>query len=1296
MDFSILGPLEVGSPDGPLALGGAKQRGLLALLLLNANRAVSSERLIEELWGERPPDTAAKALQVLVSELRKLLEPRRVRGEPSRLLLTRPPGYLLALEPEQLDLTRFERLRAEGRRALEAGDAEGASVKLSEALALWRGEALADLAYEPFAQAEIARLEELRLTALEERIEADLALGRHSELVGELDALVAEHPLRERLREALMVALYRSGRQAEALEAYRDARRALTEELGIEPSRGLREVEQAILNQDPTLDLPVEERAEPDDLAAAVFPPPPAEATTQEVRKTITAVFVTLAISSAGGERLDPEALRRFTSRAFGEIESAVEHHGGTMETIGGDAVTAVFGLPVVHEDDALRGVRAAAEVRDALCQLALELAAESTLRLDFGIGVSTGEVIAGGESGPGLHATGEPLSSSSRLGRAAMPGELLLDEATRRLVRDAVTTEAAKDGSRVLRLRDAGQGLARGLASPMIGRERERRRLQDAFEQAVGDGSCQLFTVLGLAGVGKSRLVREFVGDLTGRALVARGRCLSYGDGITFWPLREAVMEAIGVDDSDSPEARRAKLARALSGEEDAERVAREVAELVGLAEARGRAAHGFGAVRTLFQALARTQPLVLVFDDIHWGEATFLDLLEYVADSVRDAPILLVCLARPELHEVRQGWGGGKLNATSVLLERLSEEECGRLVENLVGEADLAEEVESRIVEVAEGNPLFVEEMLAMLIDDGLLVRKDGRWAASGDVSAVRVPPTIQALLAARLDRLGADERAVIERAAVEGKVFHEGVVARLAPDSLRPSMGTQLDALVRKDLIRPARPEFAGERAFRFRHLLIRDAAYDSLPKASRAELHERFGRWLEERAGDRATGYEEIVGYHLEQAYRYRAELGPVDDAIRALAREAAERLGAAGSRAFMRRDPQAAVSLISRAVSLLAPDDPARVDLIPNVRVVQGISGDLGWAHAVLTEATGAGDERLQAHALVQRAFLRLFTEPETVADEVVQAGERAVRVFEQLGDELGLARGWRLIAQAHYLARRGGRSADASEQALVHIRRVDDRLAEETETIEWLAVALFNGPTPVPEAIGRCERLLEDVAGKPALEVLVTVVLANLFAMAGRVAHARELMEQGRRLRDERVERIWFFPLNFALLALLDDEPVAAQRELRWGYEEQRRIGEKSHFSTIAAMLARSRWAQGCYDDADRLSRESAEAAGPHDVHSQILWRTTRGMALAGRGEFGAAEAFIRDAVAFAAESDFLAFHGDALMDLAELLRLAGRRQEAASAVEQAIQLYEQKCSILSAARARRRLKQLA
>jgi predicted ATPase len=618
------------------------------------------------------------------------------------------------------------------------------------------------------------------------------------------------------------------------------------------------------------------------------------------------------------------------------------------------DAVIAVFGLPVAHEDDALRGVRAAAEARDALSSLAAELTAGWPLRLDIRIGISTGEVVTGGDGERRSWATGAPLTSSSRLGHVAAPGEILVDESNRRLVRDAVVTEPADDAWRLVELAETAPGLRRRLVSPMIGRERERRRLHDAFDQAVGDRSCQLFTVLGVAGVGKSRLVRELVAELAGQALVARGRCLPYGEGITFWPLLEAVKGAVELEDGDSPEESCAKLARALEGEQGGELAAQQVAELIGIAEGGGGAEDGFTAVRMLFETLAGGHPLLLVFDDIHWGEATFLDLLEHIADWARGAPILLICLARPELLDVRPGWGGGKLNATSVLLEPLSDDECGRLIENLVGQVELAEEVGKRIAEASEGNPLFVEEMLSMLIDDGLLVRENGRWAATRDLAAVPVPPTIHALLAARLDRLGADERAVIDRAAVEGKVFHEGAVAQLAPEALRPSVGTHLAALVRKELIRPDKPEHMGERAFRFRHLLIRDAAYDSIPKTARAELHELFGRWLEERTSERTPGYEEIIGYHLEQTFLYRAELGPVDDATRPLAREAAERLGAAGHRAFTRGDAAAAVNLISRAVALLPADDPSRVGLIPNARVVQGLSGD-GYALAPLRD-----------------------------------------------------------------------------------------------------------------------------------------------------------------------------------------------------------------------------------------------------------------------------------------------------------------------------------------------------
>jgi DNA-binding SARP family transcriptional activator len=1077
MDFRILGPLEVLDKGEALDLGGNKQRALLACLLLHANEVVSTDRLIEALWEEGPPETAHKALQVYVSGLRKLLGKERLE--------TKAPGYVLRVAEDELDLDRFQRLLDEG--------------KAKEALALSRGQPLSDFAYSRFAQAEIARLEELRVSALEERIERDLAAGRHTELVGELEALVKANPLRERLRAQLMLVLYRSGRQVEALEAYQSARSALVDELGIEPGRQLRELHQAILNQDPLLELELHEAREEPESPLAATPPPEPEPLPREVRKVVTVLSAGVTSSTEAGERMDPEALRRVIGRGFAEIHGAVERHGGSVETTAADVITAVFGIPVVHEDDALRALRAAAEMRKQLAGLAEEMQSERSARMELRIGVSTGEVVTGGAL---LQPTGEPLIVAPRLAQQSRSGEIALDVATLRLARDAVVVESKEMSIRLIEVAPEPASHLIRFNAPMVGRTRERRRLRDAFEQAVGDRSCQLFTVLGLAGVGKSRLVEEFLADVAELALITRGRCLPYGEGITYWPVKEAVKEAVGLDDADSPEEAQAKLLAALGGEQGAESVAQRIGEVIGLAEAALGAEEGITAVRALFETLARARPLVVVFDDIHWGEPTFLDLIEHISDWTRDAPILLVCLARPELLDVRAGWAGGKLNATSILLESLSEAESTQLIESLAG-AGLEESTRQRIVEAAEGNPLFVEEMLALVMEPQY-----------GRADEVVVPPTIQALLAARLDRLSDGERTAIEAASVEGKVFHQGAVAELAPEALRPAAASNLEALLRKELVRPDRASFAGDRAFRFRHLLIRDAAYESIPKEARAELHERFAGWLEEKAGKHTPEWEEILGYHLEQAFRYRAELGPVDETGLELARRAAERLGAAGRRAFVRADAPAAVNLLSRAVSLLPPDDPARINLVPTVRVAQGLGGNLGWAVDVLDEAIAAGDDRLRAHALVQRGLLKLFTGPHAIGpdvtpEELIEIAEPAIQIFDELGDELGLARAWRLVGQAEYLARRAGSSVEAAERALVHARRAGDRFEEREIAEVGLGVGLALGPAPAPEAARRCEQLLEEAVGDPVLEANALGALAYFVAIQGRTAEAR-------------------------------------------------------------------------------------------------------------------------------------------------------------------------------------------
>ena len=851
-----------------------------------------------------------------------------------------------------------------------------------------------------------------------------------------------------------------------------------------------------------------------------------------DVRKTVTVVFCDVTGSTALGDHLDPESLRDVQSRYFDAMRAAIERHGGTVEKYIGDAVMAVFGIPQLHEDDALRATRAVVDMREGLAVLNKELEHDRGVTLQVRMGVNTGEVVAGDPASGQALVTGDAVNVAARLEQHASPGEILLGETTRRLVRDTIEAEPVEPlelkgkDERVpawslFGVREIDQSAPRHLDSPMVGRERQLSQLGQAFEAAVEDSACQLFTILGSAGVGKSRLVEEFISGLGERATVLRGRCLPYGEGITYYPVVEVIKQAAGLSDFDLPDVVEAKVCLVLEGEEHQDQVCRHVAQVMGVAASRG-GEETLWAIRRFFEASARDRPLVLVFDDIHWGASTFLDLVEHIADWSRGSPILLLCMARADLLDVRPAWGGGKLNASTVSLEPLAEEQAEALVANLLGSVQLPADVQDRIVHTAEGNPLFVEETLGMLIDDGFVVREDHRWIVAGDLSDVTVPPSIQALLAARVDRLTPDERSVLEAAAVIGKDFFAGAVLDLAPEEARARVPSDLMALVRKELIRPERSTLPGEDAFRFRHQLIRDAAYEAIPKARRAELHERLADWLERVAGDAVLEQEEIVAYHLEQAHVYRTQLSPPDDRSDAIGRRAAARLASAGGRAKDRSDFEAAVNLLRRSLAVGPADGAERGSTLYDLGIALGEVGDYHGVVGTLDEAielaTLSGDRSLEWLARIYRSETKMTVDPfsRSTKEFREELGE-AIRAFDELGDEAGLSSTWMKLAFLEFWPCRFDHAELACRRAVEHARRSDDEHVL-AEVCWFLLLAQIDGSATPEEGLVTLDELLEDIARARQFEASAMILRGSYHSMQGEFEQARRLI--GARHRD--------------------------------------------------------------------------------------------------------------------------------------------------------------------------------
>jgi class 3 adenylate cyclase/tetratricopeptide (TPR) repeat protein len=1004
-------------------------------------------------------------------------------------------------------------------------------------------------------------------------------------------------------------------------------------------------------------------------------------------RKTVTIVFTDVVGSTTLGEGLDPEVLRRLMTTYFDRMRAVLESHGGTVEKYIGDAIVAVFGIPQIHEDDALRAVRASQEMRAALDELNRDLEDRHGVRIEARTGVNTGEVLAE-DARPDAPLTADAANLAARLEQAAAPGEIFLGDPTYRLVRDAVTVEPAgplelkgkaepQPAWRLLEVSPEGPGIARRLDSPIVGRDDDLALLRQAFDTATGEPACRLVTVIGTPGVGKTRLSTEFIAWLEGRATVLRGRCLPYGDGITYWPVAEVLREAASIAQEDAPNQATAKITALLGAHEEASTIAQRLGSVLGLTETMAPTQETFWAVRRLLETMAERGPMAVVFDDIHWGEATFLDLVEYLAGWSAGAPILLLCLARPDLLDTRPAWASAIPKAATIRLEPLTEEDSERLIDNLLGRAPLEEDVRARIRHVAEGNPLFVEEILRMLVDDGLLRRDDGRWTAAGDLSQIAIPPTINALLSARLERLSREERAVIQRASVVGKVFWWGAVAELSPAPEQAAVGGHLQALVRRELVRSDRTRFTGEDAFRFSHILIRDAAYAETTKEARAHLHERFAGWLERRVADRLTEFEEVVGYHLEQAHRYRAELGLDREALPRLAARAAELLTSAGDRALARVDIHAAITLLSRATSLMQPGDPKRVEVLVDLSEALTEGGQVDRARETLREAADEAeklaDERLAAHVLIGEWYVRA-----TGAGDVEGAepdGLRAVEVFGKHRDQRGLARSWALVGSARWWTGRAGASEEALEQACQYARAAGD-LRIEADSLLTMSAVLSQGPRPVDEAASRAEAILEQYSGDRTVEAYMSHALGHLRSWEGRFDEARRLSRRYRDiLRDNGQEANWADSSECAadveVMAGNIDEAVRLMIEGQNRYEE---LGITDH--TILPFLAYALYLADRWEEAEDPAVRAIAGGQP-------LWKMLAQSVLArvrarqGRAE--EAEELARQAVESARRTDYLVFQGRTAVGMAEVLDILGREGEARPYREEAVRVFERK-----------------
>jgi class 3 adenylate cyclase/tetratricopeptide (TPR) repeat protein len=1020
---------------------------------------------------------------------------------------------------------------------------------------------------------------------------------------------------------------------------------------------------------------------------AAPAPAPAAPLPPSEVRKVVTLVFSDLKDSTALTASIDAEAMNEIKARYFSSMAAEIERHGGSVEKNIGDAIMAVFGRIRAREDDALRAVRAAHGMHDALERLNQQLLEVYGVTLKNRTGVNTGELVVNTDPTASQNlATGEAVNVAARLEQNAPANETLIGEVTYELVRPWVDVERMElqlkgyaepvPAFRLITVHDHAAERSEVAETPLVGRDVEFGRLRAAMDEAKQDRGPRLMTVIGDAGVGKTRLIRDFLTSIHGEATILRGRCLPYGDGITFWPLGEIARAAADIEQDDSPADALAKLGERIGSQGDGPAITERLGSAIGLSSTRFPVADLLWAGRRFLEVLAADRPVAVLIDDIHWAEKTFLDFLDHVIDASKRAPILLLCSARHQLLERFAEWGDRE-HMGRIMLEPLGDAFAAELVERLLGESGIDPAVSDRVVKAADGNPLFVEQMVSMLIDKKLLQREGGHWVRAGDLSDLAVPPSIQALLVSRLDDLTREERVVVEPASVIGLTFFEPAVTEMVPEAIRSTVHEHLDELDTKQFVQPG----GDEETFKFRHILIRDATYGSLLKRNRAQLHERFVTWAERvnRERGREQEFEEILGYHLEQAYRYRTELGPIDAAGRSIAERAATKLASAGRRGYARGDLPAATSLLRRAVNLLQADSTERVELLCDLADCLQDAGSFGEADAAVDEArriaTNLGDERLHALVDVVGGFGQMYgTDAEANAGAIGDAMVGPAEVLARAGDYAGEAKAWHLVTLARGTAGQWEEVAATSAKTIAAARRAGDRLLVSRGALAY-AQGTFYGETPVDEALERITELEPDVAGDRHHEAFIRILRGLVLALLGRFDEARRLGAEGRAMLLELGPSVAASStsMELARIELAAGDPAAAAAMLEQDLGELEVLEERYFRSTIAGLLAQARFDLGDIDGAETAANLTAALADPDDIESLVMWRSALGNVRASQGRAAEALEHAKGAVESSDQTINPVLQAQARMSLGRTLIILGQSDEAGPPLREAL-----------------------